>query len=223
MDLHGNFLDFFIAFASGVIVSFTPCVYPVMPLTASFIAGANIKGTRWGGFFISLVYVFGMAITYCSLGAVAALSGKVFGQLQNNPWVLASVGVIFIFFSLVMIDVISLPTWGLNLKKEKPTNMLAVLLFGMTSGLIVGPCTAPVLGALLTRVAERQNVFFGMILLFIFSYGVGFSLILIGTFSGLLSRMPKSGFWLVRVKQFSGLILFLFGLHFLYQSYQLFK
>jgi len=76
MELQGNFLDYFIVFWAGVLVSFTPCVYPVIPLTASFIGGINTRGTKLMGFIISLIYVFGLALTYCALAVFAALTGK---------------------------------------------------------------------------------------------------------------------------------------------------
>jgi len=223
MGLSGNFFDYFIVFASGVLVSFTPCVYPVMPLTASFVAGINTKGTKLMGFLISLIYVFGLAITYCSLAVFAALSGKVFGQIQNNPLIFIVVANILIFFSFVMFDIIPLPNIGLDLRdKIKTKNIGTVILFGMASGLVIGSCTAPILGTLLMYVASKQNILHGVSLLFVFSYGVGTSLILVGTFSGIISNLPKSGKWLVRIKQICGLILLIAAEYFLVKAGQLF-
>ncbi len=208
MQLSGNAFDYVIAFWSGVLVSFTPCVYPVMPITASFIAGVNTKGTKLMGFVISLIYVFGIALTYCALAVFAALTGKIFGQIQNSPLVFSIVAIFLFFFSLVMFDIIQLPSLGISFHdKIKKKNIWSVILFGMASGLVVGPCTAPILGTLLVYVGAKQNVLHGASLLFAFSYGVGASLILVGTFSGMLSNMPKSGTWLIRIKQLCGLIL----------------
>src|SRR3989338_5086059 len=193
MSLSGNLFDYFIVFWAGVLVSFSPCVYPVMPITASIIGGVNTKGTKARGFFISLIYVLGVAITYCALGAFAALTGKFFGQIQNNSFTFLIVGNVLIFFSLALFDVIPMPALGVDVQnKIKIKNLWMVLLLGMASGLVIGPCTAPVLGTLLLYVGSRQNLFYGVSLLFIFSYGVGASLILIGTFSGILSNLPKS-------------------------------
>lgn len=208
MQLTGTFTDYFVAFGAGVLVSFTPCVYPVMPITAGFIAGINTEGSRWWGFVLSLIYVLGIAITYCCLGVVAALTGQVFGALQNHPATYAVLGASFLFFGLAMLDVIKLPVLGMHLHhKIKARNVWTIILFGMASGLAVGACTAPVLGSLLVYVAKKQNVLHGVSLLFVFSYGVGASLILVGTFSGLLSSLPKSGYWLTRVKQVCGAFL----------------
>lgn len=219
MELQGNFFDYFIAFWAGVLVSFTPCVYPVMPLTASFIAGINTKGTKLMGFMISLIYVFGLALTYCAVAVFAALTGKIFGQIQNSPVIFIAVSNVLIFFGLVMLDVIPLPNFGLNVhNKIKTKNIWTVVLFGMASGLVVGACTAPILGTLLLYISSKQNILHGVSLMFVFSYGVGASLILVGTFSGILGNLPKSGVWLVRVKQLCGLVLIIAAEYFLVQA-----
>lgn len=219
MQLHGNFFDYLIVFWAGVLVSFTPCVYPVIPLTAGFIAGVNTKGTKVMGLVISLIYVFGLALTYCALAVFAALTGKVFGQAQNHPVVFIVVANILIFFALVMSDLVPLPTFGARVHdKIVHKNPWTVLLFGMASGLVVGPCTAPVLGTLLLYVASKQNIMHGVSLMFVFAYGVGASLILVGTFSGLLAVLPRSGKWLVRVKQFCGFVLIAAAEYFLVKA-----
>lgn len=219
MNLSGNIFDYFIVFWSGVLVSFSPCVYPVMPITASIIAGVNTTGTKLRGFIISLVYVLGLAITYSALAIIASLTGKVFGQIQNHPIVFLVIGNILILFALVLFDVIPIPSLGVNIQnKIKIKNLWTVVLLGMVSGLIVGPCTAPILGALLLYVASRQNLLYGASLLFVFSYGVGASLILVGTFSGILSNLPKSGWWLVRIKRLCGLFLFIAGEYFIIKA-----
>lgn len=219
MELHGNVLDYFIVFWAGVLVSFTPCVYPVMPLTASFIGGINTKGTKLMGFIISLIYVLGLALTYCSLAVFAALTGRLFGQIQNNPFIFVVVANILLFFALVMFDVIPLPSFGVNVHhKIKTKNVWTVILFGMVSGLVIGSCTAPILGTLLLYISSKQNILHGISLMFVFSYGVGASLILVGTFSGILANLPKSGVWLVRVKQFCGLVLLVAAEYFLIKA-----
>jgi thiol:disulfide interchange protein len=223
MQLSGTWFDYIIAFLSGVAVSFTPCVYPVMPMTASFVASFNTKGSKIMGLVISLIYVLGMAITYSALAVIAALTGKVFGQLQNTPIVYIIVANILFFFAMVLSDLVPLPTVGTFFhEKIAHKSLWTVVIFGMAAGLIVGPCTAPVLGTLLLYVASKQNILNGMGLLFFFSYGVGASLILVGTFSGLLAVLPRSGVWLVRMKQLCGLILIILGEYFLVKAGMLF-
>ena len=208
MQLHGNFFDYFLVFGAGVAVSFTPCVYPALPVVATVIAGVNTRGTKLMGFAVSLVYVLGLAVTYCSLAVIAALSGKIFGQVQNSSLVYLVIGNVLLLFALVMLDVIPFPALALSRSAGlKPRNLGSVFFLGCVGGLIVGPCTAPVLGTVLLYVASKQNLLHAVSLLFVFSYGVGASLILVGTFSGLLSQLPKSGPWLNRIKQFCAVVL----------------
>jgi thiol:disulfide interchange protein DsbD len=219
MELSGNIFDYFIVFWSGVLVSFTPCVYPLIPITASFIAGFNAKGTKLMGLFLSLIYVLGLAVTYCALAVFAAMSGKVFGQFQNNPWIYIGVANVLLFFALVMFDVIHLPSFGFTAHHHiKRRGILTVFLFGLASGLVIGPCTAPVLGTLLLYVASKQNITHGISLLFVFSYGLGASLIIAGTFVGILESLPKSGKWLVWVKRLCGVVLLIAVQYFLLKA-----
>lgn len=219
MIITGHPIEIFVVYWGGVLVSFTPCVYPVMPLTASFIAGANTSGTKRMGLIISLVYIFGMALTYSGLAIFAATSGKLFGSIQNNPYVFIIVANILIFFALVMFDIISIPTVGeAKHQQVKPRNIWAVILFGMASGLIVGPCLSPVLGTLLGFIASKQNIIYGIVLMMVFSFGLGTSLIFVGTFSGALGRLPNSGSWLVRVKQFCGVVMIIAAQYFLIKA-----
>jgi thiol:disulfide interchange protein DsbD len=221
MNLSDNFaLNYFVAFVGGVLVSLTPCVYPLMPVTAGIIGALNTQGTRFRGFVISLVYVLGLAVTYSILAVVAALSGKVFGQfqtqLQNGPVVFLFVGAVLIVFALAMFNVITIPSVGAEFRgKIKLRNLWTVFFLGVAGGFIVGPCATPVLGSLLILVASKKNVLYGSSLLFVYAYGVGASLILVGTFSGFLSRLPKSGPWLVVVKTVCGMTVFIIGVMFL--------
>lgn len=222
MELTGHITDYLIVFWSGVIVSFTPCVYPVLPLTAGYIAGANTDGTRWMGFLLSLLYVLGLAVTYSALGMLAALTGQAFGQFQNHPAVFFVVAAVLVAFGLILLDIIRIPALGVVVHhKIKPKNIWTVFLFGAASGLVIGPCTAPILGALLVYAGSKQNIFHAGSLLFVFSYGVGASLILVGTFSGLLSSLPKSGKWLLRIKHLSGLALLVISVLALWKGIQL--
>jgi cytochrome c-type biogenesis protein len=212
-------LNYAAVFGSGIVVSFSPCLYPVMPVTAGIIAGANIHGGRLSAFLTSLIYVLGLAVTYSVLGVAASLTGQVFGQFQNHPVVYFMVGNILIVLSLILLDVIPMGDFGFQVQnKIRAKGMVTIFVLGMASGLIVGPCTAPILGALLLFVGSKQNILYGASLFFIFSFGMGASLILIGTFSGLLAKMPSSGPWMLRIKRLSAVVLILVGEYFLVKS-----
>jgi cytochrome c-type biogenesis protein len=203
-------LAFALIFLAGVGVSFTPCVYPVIPITLGYI-GARSVGSRWKGFTLSLVYVLGMALTYAVLGVFAALTGRLFGQIGSSPWTYLFVAVVCLVLGLSMLGVFELPQ--ISLAGKTPAlfhgkkGYVGAFLVGVVSGLIAGPCTAPVLATVLVYVGSRQNVLYGFSLLFTFGYGVGFLMILLGTFTGHFSSLPKSGVWLDRVKKSFGVLL----------------
>ena len=203
-------LAFVAVFIAGVIVSFTPCVYPVIPLTLGFI-GARSAGSKWKGLLLSLVYVFGMALMYAVLGAFASLSGKLFGRIGSHPATYFIVANVCLLLGLSMLDVLKIPQIsfvGSSTVKNKG-GFFGAFIVGLFSGLIVGPCTAPVLAAVLVYVGTKHNLVYGFSLLFVFGYGVGFLMIVLGTFTGLLAAIPRSGPWLERVKKLFGWILIL--------------
>jgi thiol:disulfide interchange protein DsbD len=223
VQLTGSITDYFIVFWAGVLVSFTPCVYPVLPLTAGFIAGINTQSSKLMGFLISLLYVLGIAVTYCALAVFASLSGQVFGQFQNQPVVYLIVALFLFVFGLALLDVINMPTVGFSFHEHlKTKNVWTVIVFGMASGLVIGPCTAPILGTLLLYVASQQNMVHGVSLMFVFSYGIGASLILVGTFTGILKNLPRSGPWLVGIKKAGGVVLLIACVYFLYQAKEMY-
>ena len=209
------------AYLAGVLVSFTPCIYPVIPITAAVIGGQrDISGAR--GFVLSLFFVLGLALTYTALGVFAALTGKLFGTIQTSPLTLGALGGLFILMGLAMLDV-----FQLSLERYAPrgltggnrTGIFGSFMIGVTSGFILGPCTAPVLAVILGVVAARQSVFFGGSLLFVFSLGVGSLLVLVGTFAGILASLPKSGAWMTGVKKLSGIVMLAAGAYFLYSAF----
>jgi cytochrome c-type biogenesis protein len=213
------FLSFLAVYLGGVLISFTPCVYPVVPITVAFI-GAHGGGSKGRAFMLSLIYVLGMAVTYTILGASAALSGKLFGQIQSNPWTYFVIGNLCVLMGLSMLDVfafsIRAPAFVIRVQSKKRTRGIAGgFLVGAASGLVMGPCTAPVLAVILSYAATRQNVAFASGLMLVFAFGMGTLLILVGTFAGLLAGIPKSGAWMARISRLFGWILLGTGEYFL--------
>lgn len=219
--LHGSFiLAYAVVYLGGVFISFTPCVYPVAPITVAFI-GAHSSGSKMKGLVLSVIYVLGMSVTYASLAAITALTGMLFGQIQTNPWTYFIVANICILMGLSMLEVFVLPVrvpgFMTKMQPEKK-GVVSSFFVGALSGLVMGPCTAPVLAVLLSFVAKSQNLIFGISLLFVFALGMGTLLIILGTFAGLLTSLPKSGMWMTRISHISGWILLAMGEYFLIQA-----
>jgi len=214
-------LAYLVSFLGGVWASFTPCIYPIIPILIGVI-GTRSGSSRMQGLGLSLAFVLGMALTYSLLGFGAALTGRLFGQLTTHPAAYLVVGNICLFFALSMLGLFELRLpgkWGeAQTVQEKRKGAGAVFLMGTSSGLVAAPCTVPVLGALLTFVAQTRNLVFGFSLLFVFALGLGCLLIVLGTFTGLLASFPKSGVWLVRIKQAFGVFLLIVAEFFLVQA-----
>ncbi len=211
------------AFGAGILTSFTPCVYPLIPITVGFI-GAKSSSSKIRSLYLSLFYVLGLALVYASLGAFAALSGSFFGQISTNKWTYLVVGNIFLLFGLSMLDVFSLQFTFFQKLDPSPKGSrggFGAFVFGGISALVAGPCTTPVLGTLLTYVASRQNIFFGFSMLFIFALGMGFLPVIAGTFTGIISSLPKSGGWMIKIKKSFGFLMILLGEYFFIKAGQL--
>jgi thiol:disulfide interchange protein DsbD len=218
MNLSGNPLDYIAVFLGGVVLSFTPCVYPLIPISASYI-GITAGSSKIKGLFLSLIYVSGLAVTYSFLGLFASLSGEVFGAVSSYPIVHIIVGVIIIFFGLSMLDIFHLPSLKMikapALKKQ---SYFSAFFLGLTSGWVISPCTTPALGAILVYLAAKKNILYGATLLFTFACGLGMLLIIAGTFSSVLISLPKSGKWMLYVKRLCAFILIAMGIYFIYAA-----
>lgn len=214
----GSILAVFIAYFGGVLTSATPCIYPMIPITISVI-GSSGNGGKWRSFTNSLIYASGLATVYGGLGVIAAASGQMFGEISTNPWGYFLVANLCLLFGAWMMGWIQIPHFNVNTTMGDKVSIgwLRLYLIGGASGLVAGPCTAPVLAILLTFVASTGDIVYGGILLFVFAFGLSTLLIVIGTFSGLLAALPKSGAWMNRVKIAMALIMFAAGEYFLVQ------
>jgi len=213
-------LAFPAAYFGGLVVSFTPCTYPLIPVTVGLV-GAQDASSKLRGFFLSLFYVTGIALTYSILGGAAALSGKIFGQIQTTPWTYFIMANLCLVMGLSMFDVfhVSLPVPHKLIKLTEKNNKKGFMdsfLIGIVSGVVIGPCTAPALAVLLGFVALKTNLLLGMSLMFVFAFGMGTLLIIAGTFAGFIAALPKSGMWMTKIKFISGIILIGAAEYFLY-------
>jgi thiol:disulfide interchange protein DsbD len=206
----GSWLAFLLVFLGGILASFTPCVYPVIPITIGYI-GARSTGRPLRGFGLSVIFVLGIALIYSTLGLISAATGTLFGSISGSPYIIVLVAVIFALMGLSMIGAfeIALPSsWQGKLQTgEKKKGLLGPLVVGMVSGLIMAPCVGPLIVALLAWVARTHNLLLGWALLFVFSLGLGVLFLVIGTFAGAIQALPKAGVWMEGVKKGFGWIL----------------
>ncbi len=212
------FLGLVISYISGVLTSLSPCVYPLIPIVSGFVGSSCIgEKTKKKAFFLSLFYVIGMALVYSILGIFSALTGTLFGKISSNPWVIIGVANLIIFFSLVMLDVIPFSGIFYDVKVSKK-GFIGSFILGASSSFIISPCTLPVMGVILMYVATKQSPMLGWFLLFSFSIGMGTLLILVGTFSGLLTSLPKPGNWMLIIKKFLGIMMIILAEYFLIKA-----
>ncbi len=217
---HDFLLAYGLIFLAGILTSFEPCIYTMLPVTMTFIA-SQAGGSKMKGFFLSIVYVLGIAVTYTLLGTIAALTGSIFGQLQTSILPNLLMGLVCIGLALSMFDYyeIRIPDSISNLAgKRIGSGFITIFFLGLISGLVVGPCAGAVLLVALAYVAKTHNVFFGSSLLFTFSLGMGLLLILAGTFSSLLMTLPKAGQWMGNIRKIMGVAMSLLGLYFIYSA-----
>ncbi|MFH1144808.1 MAG: cytochrome c biogenesis protein CcdA [Candidatus Eisenbacteria bacterium] len=205
----GSFIAFLLVFLGGILTSFTPCVYPMIPLTISYVGGR--AKSRGHGFFLSLFFVLGIAIMYSALGVLAASTGSVFGSAMQSPVVLAVVAVVFAVMGASMLGAFSLALpsglQGRMTEGAQRGGVFGAVLMGMVTGLVASPCVGPVLVVLLTFVAQTGNVLFGFWLLFTFACGLGLLFLVLGTFAGAISALPGAGSWMDTVKHLFGVVL----------------
>jgi thiol:disulfide interchange protein DsbD len=213
----GSLIAFLLVFLGGFLTSFTPCVYPMIPVTIAVI-GVQAKGNRLHGFILSLFYVLGVAITCYTLGIIAARTGALFGSLIQHPIANALISIIFLMMGLSMLGVfvLQLPSsFSTKFRGGQKKGFLSALLTGILAGLIVSPCVSPLLIVILTWVAKTGSLILGFSLLFSFALGLGVLFIIIGTFSGVLKNLPKSGGWTEFIEKGFGILLIILAIVFI--------
>ena len=211
----------FYVFAAGVVTSLTPCVYPMIPVTATFIGGAA-GGDRRRAIGLSAVYVLAMGLMYGILGVIAAMIGAQFGSFTRHPAIFGLIGLLFLFFALAMLGVVNIRVPGVfsNVQAQgaQRGGYLGAFLMGIAAGFVAAPCTAPVTGVLLVYVADTGAIAWGGTLLLVYGLGIGMLLMLVGISAGALSSLPKPGPWMNAVKWIFGLGMMAVAAYFLYQA-----
>ncbi len=215
MENHGlQFIGFFFA---GLAVNLTPCVYPMLTVTASLFKPRDGQ-TLGHSFLKALAYFLGICVMYSALGYFAASTGKVFGSALQNSWVLFGVAALMFALALSMLGLFQLrvPTELLSrLGGLRKANYAGLFASGLLVGVFAAPCIGPPVIALLAAVADNGSPVFGLSAFFIFSCGLGLPYLLLGTFSGLAKKLPKAGNWLIVVERVFGVILLGFAAFYL--------
>ena len=210
----GMLLALGLMFLGGLLTSFTPCVYPVIPFTISFFGASRAGALR--GFALSGVFVLGMATMYSALGVAAAATGAVFGTVMSNPIVIGVIAALFLAFAASMFGAFKIQLGGSAQKRLESVGGASIggaFLAGLVAGVIAAPCTGPVLGSALAYVATTGDLVFGFFSMFAFALGMGMLFMAIGTFSA--NIVPKSGPWLDKVESAFGIVMISAALYFL--------
>mgnify|MGYP001011443040 CR=1 FL=1 len=202
-------------FGFGLLLSLTPCVFPMIPILSGIIVGAGRDGhgvSHARGFLLSLAYVLGMAVTYAAAGVAAGLTGTLLATTLQNPWVLGTFAAVFVLLSLSMFGFyeLQLPTFLQSRVSEEASHIRGgslpgVAAMGALSALIVGPCVAAPLAGALLYIGQSGDAVLGGAALFSLALGMGAPLLVVGASAG--SLLPKSGPWMEAVKKAFGVIL----------------
>jgi thiol:disulfide interchange protein len=194
-------------FGLGVLLAFTPCVLPMVPILSSIITGQNAC-TGYRAFQLSLGYVFGMAVTYAIAGMLAAWFGSTVQTLMQQPMIIGLFSFLFVLMALWLLGIFELKFSFLTQsspKKSRQHGIISATLLGALSTLVVSPCvTAPLIG-ILTYIAQSNQVMMGGLLLFVLALGMGLPLLIVGAGYGRI--LPRTGIWMVRIKQLFALMM----------------
>jgi thiol:disulfide interchange protein DsbD len=197
---------------AGLLLSFTPCVLPMVPILSSIIVGQGAQVSRLRGFLLSLSYALGMALVYTAFGVAAGLAGEGLAAALQNPWVLGSFALLLVLLSLSMFGLyeLQLPSALQSRLSEGSSrlqggNYTGVLVMGGISALIVGPCVAAPLAGALVYISQTRDVVIGGVALFSLACGMSVPLLLVGLSAG--SLLPRAGAWMEGVKRFFGALL----------------
>jgi thiol:disulfide interchange protein DsbD len=199
-------------FGAGLLLTFTPCVLPMIPILSGIIVGEGRGITRGRAFALSGAYVLGMAVTYTAIGIAAALSGSLLSAALQNPWVLGTFALVFValalsmfgFYDLQLPNAVQSQLHSAN-SRLKGGQYGAVAVMGILSAAIVSPCVAAPLAGALLYISQTRDVMLGGFALFAMAMGMGVPLIAVGVSEGAL--LPRSGHWMKSVKHFFGVLL----------------
>ena len=199
-------------FGFGLLLSLTPCVFPMIPILSGIIVGQGQQASKMHSFNLSVAYTLGMAVSYTLAGIAAGLSGHLISAALQNPWVLGSSAFVFVLLALSMFGFyeLQLPSamesGVMNFTNRiKGGKFLSVFVMGILSALIVSPCVAAPLAGALLYIGQTHDVVLGGLALFFLSLGMGVPLLIVGASAGAL--LPRAGRWMEAVRNFFGVLM----------------
>jgi len=219
----GPALKFVLALLGGIASSFTPCIFPLLPIVAVTIGASNTSGTKLQGFTLSLTYGAGLAIVYAVLGLIAGLIGVGLGQIASHPIAFIVVAVFFTYFALMMFDIYQVPVPQAVLNAgagaQQRRGYFAVGLTGALSGIIAAPCLGPVVLFILTFIAREGDPVSGFFMMLLYAIGVATLPMIVGTFAGAATSLQKKqGAWMTTVKHIFAWLFLLFALFYAFKA-----
>lgn len=210
------------ALFAGIIASFSPCVYPLLPITLSFFGTQSKKGRNLE----IILFSFGQFIVFFILGMLAVFAGEALGFSSESPMVQLTLGFFFIFFGVAsfsqkfqkIFSLIKLPSFFETQNLNKWGSAMKALLFGMGTSLLVSPCTTPILSGILTMASTKEHAIEGSILMLF--YSLGFSLLLLVLGLGLVNikKLPKAGKWMNKINVSAGIAMIAVGAYYCWQG-----
>lgn len=210
-------LKLLFVFIIGLVMSLTPCIYPMIPITMGILQ-SNKAPSLLRGFLLAAAYTAGLSMTFAILGMLAAFGGAQFGSVMSNPWVVVPLVLFFVYLGFSMLGYYEMyiprfmqPRHG----RKNSGSFISAFTFGMINGTVASPCLSPGLALVLGMVTGLGNPLLGFLFLFIFGIGSSFPLLIIGTFSSSLHILPRAGMWMVEFKKVFGFLLLGMALYYL--------
>jgi thiol:disulfide interchange protein DsbD len=204
-------------FLGGIALNLTPCVYPLIPITASYFGGRSETGERQGYIVLhGFLYILGLSVMNSAIGVSAAFTGRLMGSFLQHPAVLIFVASVLLLMALNFFGLweLRLPSFLSSAVSKSHTGYAQSLFMGLTLGIVAAPCIGPFIIGLLTMVAQRGDPVFGFLIFFTLSIGLGLPLFILSIFAGNVSKLPRSGEWLLWIRNLFGWIMLAMAVYF---------
>jgi len=217
--INSPFMRIFLVYLLGMLLSLTPCIYPMIPITIGILQAQGSKSLFYN-FLSALSYTCGIATTFALFGLLASCTGPLCGQLLMEPIFIIGLVTLLIYLALSMLglyDVYVPKFFKPSTTNLKGGSLFSTFIFGAASGTIASPCVSPGLVLLLSIVATLNSKILGFLLLFVFGIGLSTPLLIVGAFSSSLALLPRAGLWMVEIKKLFGFMIF--GICFYYINY----